>query len=112
MPKDIIVRKKQEARNFMEGSEYCREYFSTGKITFGTSVLHPGQKGEIDKGHKEAEEVFFVIQGRVLVHFPDSGEYYELAEGDAILVPPARPHMLINIGESIAYLSWSCAPKP
>ncbi len=110
MANHIIVRRKREAKNFMNGSEHCREYFSTEKIIFGTSVLHPGQSGKIDEDNKKiAEVLFFVIQGDVLVHFPDSGEYHELTEGDAILVSSACSHALVNIGKSIAYLSWSCA---
>jgi len=48
MAQGIIVKQKKEAKSFMEGNEHCREYFSTGKITFGTSTLHPGQRGEVD----------------------------------------------------------------
>jgi mannose-6-phosphate isomerase-like protein (cupin superfamily) len=105
-----VVRRK-DARNFMEGDEHCREYVSTGKVTFGTSTLHPGQRGLVDNGHSDSHEVFFVVQGHVLLH-TEGSKYYELEEGDAILIPEGVPHTLLNVGEQTAILSWSCAPSP
>ena len=93
----------------MAGNEYCRLYIETDKIAFGTSTLLPGMKGDIDLGHKDAYEVFFVAKGKVLCYFPDENTYEELEEGDAILIPPPRPHALINVGESIAIVTWSQA---
>jgi len=104
-----VVRKK-DARNFMEGSEHCREYLKTSKITFGTSTLLPGQRGEVDPGHPNSHEVFFVSRGCVLLHVPDRSEYFELEEGDAILLPEGVPHALTNVGEEAAVITWSLAP--
>jgi len=108
----VKVIRRNDTRSFLEGAEYCREYISTDKLTFGTSTLLSGQKGNVDKGHPEAHEVFFVVQGTVLVHFPDSNEYVELGEYDLVFIPPSKPHEIINIGEGKAIISWSCAPKP
>ena len=100
-----------ESESFMEGDEFCRQYVSTGKITFGTSSLQPGQRGAIDAGHADSHEVFFVIRGHVLVN-TDGREHFELREGDAILIAEGVPHTLINIGDEPALLSWSAAPTP
>ncbi len=97
-----------EARNFMDGPEHCREYLRVPKIWFGTSTLHPGQRGNIDTGHANAQEVFFVCQGQVLLF--DEKDYYELHAGDAILIPEGLPHTLINTGDQIAILAWAGAP--
>ncbi len=105
-----VIRLSQ-ARNFLEGPEHCREYVHTQKITFGTSTLLPGQRGGIDKGHPQSEEVFFVVKGHVLL-YTEGSDHYELHEGDAILIPEGLPHTLINVGEVTAVLSWSCAPSP
>jgi mannose-6-phosphate isomerase-like protein (cupin superfamily) len=105
-----IIR-REDARNFMEGDEHCREYVRTGKITFGTSTLHPGQRGAVDTGHPNSHEVFFVVQGHVLL-YTEGSKYYELQEGDAVLIPEGVPHTLLNVGESLAVVSWSCAPSP
>ena len=108
---DIKVVRKSEARSFMDGEEHCREYLKTGKITFGTSTLLPGQRGTVDKGHAGSHEIFFVSRGHVLLHVPDRNEYHELHEQDIILMPEGVPHALINIGEEQAVISWSMAPS-
>ncbi len=108
---EIKVVRKKEARNFLEGEEHCREYLKTGKITFGTSTLLPGQRGTVDKGHAKSHEIFFVSRGRVLLHVPDRNEYFELGEQDIILMPEGVPHTLINVGEETAVVSWSLAPS-
>ena len=74
--------KKGDARIFFEGKEMCREYCSTGKITFGTSHLFPGEEGAVDPGHAEAHEVFFVVEGRVVMS-NENGLFVELEKGDA-----------------------------
>lgn len=102
---------KKDARLFFEGKELCREYCSTGKITFGTSEVPPWEQGEIDLGHSEAHEVFFVVRGHVAIT-DDKGDYVELVEGDALLIHENKPHRIINICGEPAVVSWSCAPKP
>jgi mannose-6-phosphate isomerase-like protein (cupin superfamily) len=108
---DITVVRKKEARVFMDGPELCREYLKTGKITFGSSTLLPGQRGEMDPGHPDSHEVFFVSRGRVVLHVPDKNLFYELEEQDIILMPEGVPHTLINVGEEIAVITWSMAPS-
>ena len=39
------VMREKEARISLDGPEVCREYLETGKITFGSSTLLPGQTG-------------------------------------------------------------------
>lgn len=108
---EIKVVRQSESRSFMEGDEHCREYLKTGKITFGTSTLLPGQRGTVDKGHPGSHEIFFVSRGRVLLHVPDRDQYFELHEQDIILMPEGVPHTLINVGEEKAVISWSLAPS-
>jgi Mannose-6-phosphate isomerase len=100
-----------DSESFMEGDEFCRHYVSTGKITFGTSSLQPGQRAAIDAGHPDSHEVFFAIRGHVLVN-TDGRQHFELREGDAILIAEGVPHTLINIGDEPALLSWSAASTP
>ncbi len=107
----VLVHPK-EAKVFMDQQELCREYFRTEKITFGTSRLHAGAVGGLDPGHAEADEIFYCIQGHVLVHFPEDDSYHEMETGDALLIPPATGHQITNIGQEEAVISWSCAPHP
>jgi len=102
-----IVR-STDARTFLEGPELCREFINLPKIWLGTSTLHPGQRGNIDPGHKSSVEVFYVCLGHVLLY--DEKYYYELFAGDSIYIPENLPHTLINIGEEMAVLVWAGAP--
>ena len=109
---EVKVIRAGEARVFMDGPEVCREYEKTGKLTFGTSTLLPGQTGGVDPGHPKSHEIFYVSRGQVLMHIPDTGHWYELSEGDIILIPEGAPHQLSNIGTEKAVITWSCAPSP
>jgi mannose-6-phosphate isomerase-like protein (cupin superfamily) len=106
--KPATIVRQGEARNFMEGAEHCREYVKTEKLWLGTSTLPPGARGNIDPGHANSQEVFFVCRGHVLLF--DEVQYYELFEGDAIFIPETLPHTLINIGEESAIIAWAGAP--
>jgi oxalate decarboxylase/phosphoglucose isomerase-like protein (cupin superfamily) len=97
-----------DARNFMEGSEHCREYIKTEKLWFGTSTLPPGACGSIDPGHANSQEVFFVCKGHVLLF--DEKQHYELFAGDVIFIPETLPHTLINVGDETAIIAWAGAP--
>jgi oxalate decarboxylase/phosphoglucose isomerase-like protein (cupin superfamily) len=109
---EVKVIRAGEARVFMDGPEVCREYEKTGKLTFGTSTLLPGQTGGVDPGHPKSHEIFYVSRGQVLMHIPETSHWYELSEGDIILIPEGIPHQLTNIGTEKAVITWSCAPSP
>lgn len=103
---------QRESKVIMDEQELFREYFHTDKITVGVSTLRPGAVGGLDKGHAEADEVFYCAKGHVLCYFPEDGIYYELNEGDALLIPPATGHKLFNVGDETALIVCSCAPHP
>jgi mannose-6-phosphate isomerase-like protein (cupin superfamily) len=107
---DVLKVEKREAKNFMEGVEHCREYMKTEKIMFGTSELLPGQRGAKDPGHPDSHEIFFVSRGHVLMFIEEQDRYFELMEGDCILMPEGVSHTLINIGTEKAVVTWTMAP--
>jgi len=107
---ELKITKPAQARVFMEGPEVCREFFKTEKITFGSSQLLPGERGAVDHGHVNSHEVFYVVKGHVLLQ-TTLGKYYELFEGDAILITENVPHELTNIGTEPALITWSMAPS-
>jgi mannose-6-phosphate isomerase-like protein (cupin superfamily) len=101
-----------EAKTFVDGDEFIKQYFQTEKLTFGVSVLQPGKVGGLDPGHAVADEVFYCAAGHVLCYFPEDTIYYELFKGDALLIPPVTGHKLFNIGNDDAIVIWACAPHP
>ena len=104
------VYRKVDTQVFMDGPEVCRQYVATDKITFGTSTLLAGQTGGIDPGHKEGNEIFYCSRGHVVIFNPDTDLYYELKEGDILLIEEGEPHRISNIGTDPAVVAWSCAP--
>lgn len=109
---EVKVVKEDQTHVFMDGPEVCREYAVTGKITFGSSTLLPGQTGAVDPGHPDSHEIFFVSRGKILIHTPNDSQYYQLSEGDIIIIPEGVPHQITNIGMEKALVTWSCAPSP
>ncbi|NJD02915.1 MAG: cupin domain-containing protein [Ruminiclostridium sp.] len=107
-----IVKGKKECRSFMEEGEFIREYFKTDRLTFGVSEIMPGKIGGLDPGHNEADEIFFCSKGHMLCYFPEEDKYYELTEGDALLIPQGVGHRLFNVGEEKGVIVWCCAPHP
>lgn len=106
---DVQIKKPTDATVFMEGPEVCRLYYKTARITMGSSQLQPGQTGDVDTGHQNSEEIFYVAQGHVLLNC--GGTFYEMQKGDAACIPPTVPHQLTNIGTEIAIVTWSMAPS-
>lgn len=106
------IKRAIDAKAFVDGDEFIRQYFQTPKITFGVSVLKPGKVGGLDPGHSEADEVFYCAAGHVLCYFPENDTYNELFKGDALLIPPATGHKLFNVGDDEVVVIWACAPHP
>lgn len=75
-------------------------------FTFSNMLLPPGGVGP-EHTHHDAEEVFFVLEGRleVAVHDPEDGSRTasrELGYRDLIRIPPGVPRSLRNVGDSDA----------
>jgi quercetin dioxygenase-like cupin family protein len=108
---EVKVIKECQARLYMDGPEICREYMVSGNITFGSSTLLAGQTGDVDPGHPNSHEIFYVSRGEVLMYTSNDKKYYQLNEGDIIFIPEGIPHQLTNIGSQKAIITWSCAPS-
>jgi mannose-6-phosphate isomerase-like protein (cupin superfamily) len=107
-PARAVIVRETEAKSFMEGQELCREYLREPRMWFGTSTLQPGEHGDVDLGHGSSVEVFYCCQGRVVMN--DGERDYELAAGQAVIVPEGMPHALTNVGDTTAVLVWAGAP--
>ena len=74
-------------------------------FTFSTMVLPAGCEGPIHV-HRDVEEVFFMLHGKVKLFFEYDGETAEtvLNERDLISVPPHVYRGLLNIGQEEALM--------
>ncbi|MCG8454365.1 MAG: cupin domain-containing protein [Spirochaetales bacterium] len=107
---DAKVIRDGEGRFIMEGQECTQVYAHTDKLIFSVSTLLPGQQACLDQGHDEAHETVYVIQGTLMIHLPDSDQFFKLNPGDCLLIPPGEAHYSINVGEEKSIAAWSCAP--
>ena len=83
-------------------------------FTFSTMVLPSGCEGP-SHVHRDVEEVFFILRGRVKLFFTYDGEEAEtiLNERDLISVPPHVYRGLLNIGpEEALMLVLLGTPRP
>ena len=83
-------------------------------FTLSNMILPAGAEGPMHL-HVDAEEVFFVLRGKVKVMIEKDGESWEtvLGEGDCVSVPPGVYRGEINVGEEEAILMVMIgAPKP
>lgn len=62
-------------------------------------------------GHKDADEVFTVCSGTIIVIFPGMDKEVELKAGDAVLVPPDEAHIVENRTKEEAVFVFTGAPK-
>lgn len=74
-------------------------------FTLSNMILPAGAEGPMHL-HTDAEEVFFVLRGRIKVMVEQDGEYWEaeLGERDCISVPPGVYRGEANIGEEDAIM--------
>lgn len=107
---DVMKMTRTDALPVLEGGEFVKIYFHTEKLLCALSTMVPGQVGEYDEGHREAEEVCFCVAGSIVVHFPQQEMYVELQEDDAVIIPEGEPHQITNVGDSLAKMLFFAAP--
>ncbi|HTZ03153.1 MAG TPA: cupin domain-containing protein [Xanthobacteraceae bacterium] len=83
-------------------------------FTLSNMILPVGAEGPMHL-HVDAEEVFFVLRGKIKVMVEQDGEYFEtvLGERDCISVPPGVYRGEVNVGDEEAVMMVMIgAPKP
>jgi mannose-6-phosphate isomerase-like protein (cupin superfamily) len=83
-------------------------------FTLSNMILPVGAEGPMHL-HIDAEEVFFVLRGKIKVMVEKDGEYWEsiLGERDCISVPPGVYRGEMNIGDEEAVMMVMIgSPKP
>ena len=83
-------------------------------FTFSTMLIPAGGEGPMHL-HTDAEEVFFVLRGKIKVMTEKDGERWEavLGERDCVSVPPGVYRGEMNIGEEEAVMMVMIgSPKP
>ena len=111
----ILVR-RERALSFTYGigsnRVLCITYISTKNVQLGEMIIPPGGYFEPPDVHS-GDEVYYVIEGEVVVFNPKSGRAFQAREGEVILIPKLVWHKSCNFGEEelrvlaiIAPLQW------
>ena len=82
-----------------------RELHHTDQQSLAEATLVAGQATERHH-HARTEEIYFVLAGEGQMEM--GGEEQPVAAGDAVLIPPGKPHSIRAVGE-LRFLC-SCAP--
>lgn len=105
------VLKRGEGKLLIEGEEFTEIFWHSDKLLFSVSSLLPGQKASLDPGHPGSDEVCYVVQGAIVMHFPDRDQYLQVRKGDAVFIPPGERHYAVNMEDEKAVMTWSLAPR-
>lgn len=103
--------RKGEGEILIEGEEFTEIMFHSDKLLFSISSLLPGQKAILDPGHPGSDEICYIIQGTIVMHLPDQEKYYLVKQGDALYIPPDKPHYATNVGNEKSIMAWALAPR-
>lgn len=103
--------KKCETAVSLDGPEVCRNICVPGRLRLDPPHCFRGRQEGLIRDIRTHHEVFYVSRGHIIMRNPQNGEYFELTEGDVILVEEGEPHEMTNIGMEPAIISWSCAPS-
>lgn len=68
----------------------------------------PPAAGEVRHVHARARQLFFVLEGALQIEL--DGQLHALGAGDALEVPPARPHRVRNVSAGDALVLVISAP--
>ena len=103
------VRKIDELIHFSVEKMQKVPLFDSTKYFCDLYCLKPGQDQRIHS-HKEADKIYFVLQGRGVFHI--AGEEKELGAGEAVVARPGQDHGVKNSAVEDLVLLVFMSPRP
>lgn len=91
-------------------SDLNQLFVSTDKLTVGTWQLGPGGTYNPPDLHA-GDEVYYIMEGMLTEHNPVLGEFINVNEGEALLLPMGGYHKGYNFGQGIMKVLYIIAPK-
>jgi mannose-6-phosphate isomerase-like protein (cupin superfamily) len=76
--------------------ERFRVLATTERTQLGVMTLPAGQASNNPEGHPTADNVTYVVEGRVEVHIGDESK--ELRAGEVVVIPSGTPHRIRAVG--------------
>lgn len=110
-PMDIVNLDKAQAFTTKDGSE-IRELLAYRNSCIRNQSLAEARLpvgGATDRHyHPKSEEIYFITHGSATMEI--DGEVREIGVGDAVAIPPGKPHKIWNTGEVVLRFLCCCAP--
>ena len=97
---DVPMMKFGESALFIVGE--------TDQLAFGIIELEVGKEAGYDAGHKNADEVFYLVSGTAKISYPTTGESVTVAPGEFTLIHRSLPHVIANVGDDFMKLLFAC----
>jgi quercetin dioxygenase-like cupin family protein len=81
---------------------------SSPDLTGGTFALRGGCRSEPEQ--HPGDEVVFALTGRLNVHLPESGDWFELGRLDCLFIPEGTPHEYWSYGAETTTAAFCVVP--
>jgi quercetin dioxygenase-like cupin family protein len=93
----------QEANKAGASYEFERREYHAARPGFRITELQIGPKQKVPwHTHTNVHDTFYVLSGSIHVYLQDPKEDVRLKPGETFAVPPKRPHLVTNAGETSA----------
>jgi transcriptional regulator with XRE-family HTH domain len=104
---------RRDQRPVLDTAPLARKYLISSKPLRGIEAyageLHPGgSTGDEPYVHGDAQELFLVIAGEVVVEL--DGTPHAMSTGDSVEYPTSMPHRVVNTGDRTAEVLWVISP--
>ena len=109
---DIVTVGPDEALNLIHGTRkpmHVSILASSDLLTGGTFRLRATETSEPEQ--HPGDEVLFALSGRLNVHLPESGAWFELSPLDCLFIPEATPHQYWSYGARASCAVFCVAPR-
>jgi len=107
----VVKLTADDSINFVQGEDNPileRIFVSSEELTGGTIDLLPSQRSD-DRIHP-GEKIIFALNGKVNVYLPQTYDWFELFERDALYLPAGTVHQIWNYSDEPASLAFKVVP--
>ncbi|HEX4005454.1 MAG TPA: cupin domain-containing protein [Acidobacteriaceae bacterium] len=94
-----VMNQKSSQRPWGFQTWMANRAVSKSSLALARMILAPGQSGESHR-HPNADEVLYLIKGRIAVRA--GSETFQLEAADALTIPGALAHQIENVGDEDA----------
>ena len=93
----------QEAKEAGASYEFERREYHAARPGFRITELQIGPKQKVPwHYHSNVHDTFYVLSGTIRIFLQDPKEDVRLMPGETFAVPPGRPHLVTNSGDTSA----------